>query len=271
MERVQLQLGKGGVPGSRAASGRLSAHSASGRGPRLSRGQVVAGHVVEDWLGSGWEGCVYRVRCSSSGQRRVLKCFRRRPGLARAFRRSCRQLDAHAVGGVAKPSASAMRLVQGRRSWPAVLLDYCPGFNLDHWFAVFQKHPPAARQVVAIGHAVLKRLSDLHARGAYHGDLHTGNIVAQRRGLGYSAYFVDPFPQAGPIRGLQQDDLVDAVRLFDDLLQLAAAPVPGELRALSCGRRRDRIARCYPTVEDFLQDFKRRQRAVLRATANLRE
>jgi len=131
---------------------------------------------------------------------------------------------------------------------------------------------PSIAHVLAMCRAILRGLDQLHARGAYHGDLHTGNIILQRVGKGFRAHFVDPFPQAGSIDRLQQDDLVEVVRIVDDLLAAApAAALPAWARGMTANRRRDRILRCYSTVGEFLRDFERRRRTTVQAAANLRK
>lgn len=248
MERV-VQLTKAGLP----------SVNRSGAAPELPPGTQLGGVVVEKLLGSGWEGAAYRVRGAGSRKRRVLKCYRRRPGLAPALALRVRHRRSMRGCTVVPPLESELRLVMGQREWPAWVLRYAPGESL---LAIHGRHPSGripldrARSLLL---AVLRSLAQLHARGSYHGDLHEGNILISRCGRGIRAHLVDPFPQSGCVQALQDADLVQLVRMFSSLLGGAAAYAqhPGWIREILRGGQARRILARFPNVTE-LQRFVQR-------------
>lgn len=235
---------------------RVSPHSGQyGEAPDFEPGARVGGVIVEAKLGTGWEGSVYRVRGLGTRQRRVLKCYRRRPGLKPAIASRVHYLR-KLRGCTAVPNLeSQVRLVQGRREWPALLLQYAPGVCLTDLHA----RRPSGRLPLAEARpillATLRALERLHLRGSYHGDLHEGNILIARCGRGLRAHLVDPFPQAGPVCALQAADLVESVRVFGRLLGGGAtyAYHPRWVREVLRGMQAQRILNRFESVTELLQ------------------
>ena len=226
-----------------------------GEAPELRPGARVGGVVVEAKLGTGWEGSVYRVRGVGTRQRRVLKCYRRRPGLRPALASRVRYLRKLHGCNVVPRLESQVRLVQGRREWPALLLQYAPGVSL----AEMHKRRPSGRLPLAEARpvflAMLRALECLHARGSYHGDLHEGNIVVAPCGRGLRAHLVDPYPQAGVVCALQAADLVESVRIFGRLLGGGASysSHPRWVREVLRGSQARRILDRFDSVTELLQ------------------
>jgi serine/threonine protein kinase len=236
-----------------------------GEAPDFEPGVRVGGVIVEAKLGTGWEGSVYRVRGLGTRQRRVLKCYRRRPGLMPAIASRVKYLrQLHGCTSVPNLE-SQVRLIQGRREWPALLLQYAPGVCLTELHA----RRPSGRLPLADARpvflALLRALECLHMRGSYHGDLHEGNILIARCGRGLRAHLVDPFPQAGAVRSLQASDLVESVRVFGRLLGGGAsyASHPRWVREVLRGSQSRRILDRFESVTELLR-FVRKGAAAVR-------
>jgi serine/threonine protein kinase len=240
-----------------------------GEAPDLLPGARVGGVVIEAKLGTGWEGSVYRVRGLGTRQRRVLKCYRRRPGLKPAIASRVKYLR-KLRGCTAVPNLeSQVRLIQGRREWPALLLQYAPGVCLSELHA----RRPSGRLPLAearpIMLAILRALDRLHTRGSYHGDLHEGNVLIAPCGRGIRAHLVDPYPQAGAVCSLQAADLVESVRVFGRLLGGGASysSHPRWIREVLRGSQARRILDRFASVTDLLQFVQKGAAAVRRSSA----
>jgi serine/threonine protein kinase len=257
MERVVLLNHRGTASTSR-----------DGEAPELEPGARVGGVVVEAKLGTGWEGSVYRVRGLGTRQRRVLKCYRRRPGLKPAIASRVQYLR-KLQGCTSVPNLeSQVRLIQGRREWPALLLQYAPGVCL----AELHARRPSGRlpldQARPIFLATLRALEGLHLRGSYHGDFHEGNILVARCGRGLRAHLVDPYPQAGAVCALQAADLVESVRVFGRLLG-GGASYSGHPRwvcEVLRGSQARRILTRFASVTELLQIVQEGAAAVRRSS-----
>lgn len=238
----------------------------SGEAPNFEPGARLGGVIVEAKLGSGWEGSVYRVRGMGTRQRRVLKCYRRRPGLKPAIASRVRYLrKLHGCSAVPKLE-SQVKLVQGRREWPALLLQYAPGVSLAEMHARRPSGRLPLAQARAILLATLRALVRLHALGSYHGDLHEGNILVARCGRGLRAHLVDPFPQPGAVCALQAADLVESVRMFGRLLGGGASypSHPRWVREVLRGSQARRILARFESVTELLQFVQKGAAAVSR-------
>lgn len=248
MERVLLSEGGGVLPASR-----------SGAAPGLQRGLRVGRVVVEELLGSGWEASVYRVRAKAGRGTRVLKCYRKRPGVGAEVAKRVRHLQGlqgcQAVPGLERQ----VRLVHGREEWPALLLQYAPGTSL---LQLLRRRPSRRLnrpEAVAVMRAVVRALGSLHDRGSYHGDLHEGNILVRRCGRGLRAHLVDPFPHRGSVAYHQRCDVVEAVRTFYYLLGGAAAysRQPAWVKDICRGLRSELVLRQTPDAHALLRKLER--------------
>ena len=220
--------------------------------PRFLPGGRVGAFRVESCLGSGWEGAVYRVR-DPARRACVLKLFRQR---AFASRSDLQQRLRHLrrVQASTGSSSVSIQLVHRQDAWQAVLLPYQPGESLH---AILARRPSGRlplREAAKAFQAILRELVRLHGRGAYHGDLHEGNVLLARCGRGQRAHFIDPMPQVGARVALQENDLVEAVRLFSWMLGGAPAYAshPAWVRSIIRGSKARAILAHHPRVTDLL-------------------
>ena len=258
MERVVLSNHRGTASSSRYDEA-----------PDLLPGLRVSGVVIEAKLGTGWEGSAYKVRGIGTRQRRVLKCYRRRPGLKPAIASRVKYLR-KLRGCTAVPDLeSQVRLIQGHREWPALLLQYAPGVCLSELHArrLSGRLPLAEARFILL--AILRALECLHARGSYHGDLHEGNVLIAPSGRGIRAHLVDPYPQAGVVRALQAADLVESVRVFGRLLGGGAfySCHPLWVREVVRGSQARRILDRFASVTELLWFIQKGATAVGRSKA----
>lgn len=228
----------------------------TGRAPFLAPGVRVGPWRVEAALGSGWEGNVYRVR--RGRRRQVLKCYRRRPGVQESVEEQVRHLGELRGCSSVPALEHRFQLVQRSAEWPSVVLTYLPGISLAQWHAQQSSSTRGVHTQRLVFLALLKALKRLHDRGSYHGDLHDENVLISRRGRGFQVSLIDPFPQEGPVQALQEQDLVDAVRLFGWLLggAQAYATHPAWVRRILAGLQARHILARYASVTDLLAQLR---------------
>ena len=84
----------------------------------------------------------------------------------------------------------------------------------------------------------------------YHGDLHMGNVMVQRFGLGIELKLLDMYRWDTPRPENIRDDLVDVIRIFYDSVggKKHYARQSAEVKEICCGLKRSLIISKFRTV-----------------------
>lgn len=228
----------------------------------LEESSVLAGaYVVEQLLGRGWEGEVYRVRERHTGIRRAVKLFfPQRNHKNVTLRRYARKLEKlrhcdlvikyHHTETIEFDGRAVACLVSELVEGP-VLGDYLktlPGKRLPTFDALH------------LLHALAKGMEKVHQAGEYHGDLHDQNVFIEREGIFFRPKVFDFFHRGSRRRANQQEDVVDLARLLYDATGGAThyQTHPEHIKAICCGLRNDLVRKRYPTMghlRNYLESF----------------
>lgn len=218
----------------------------------LQPGSVLAGkYRVEVILGGGWEGEVYRVVEIPTGIDRAAKLFypARNPG-NRTVKRYARQLDRLRASPVVIQyhHTESLRIADQRVT--AMISEFVDGVLLSKLPRDRSGRQLSPFEAVHFLHTLLSGLETIHAAGLYHGDLHSDNVLVRRAGIAFGVKLFDFFHRGRSGRWAQQDDLVDAVKLFHEVLggRRAYARHPPWVKRICCGLRRTLILQRYPIV-----------------------
>jgi len=133
----------------------------------------LPGYDVEELVGFGGSGEVWRARDSSTGEVVALK--RLRGDAARAISTEQLQREAALLATVHHDHIVALRSVVTTSDGIVLVLDYAAGGSLAAVLGV--RGRLSAGEVVTIGAPLAQALADIHARGLTHGDVSPGNIV----------------------------------------------------------------------------------------------
>ena len=134
-----------------------------------------------------------------------------------------------------------------------LLSDFVEGELLED----FIRRQPGRRlspfQAVHLLHALCAGIECIHEHGEYHGDLHSGNIIVQRFGLGFELKLLDLFHWGPATRAAITDDVVELVRVFHQSLGGARRyrRLPPEIKAICCGLKRTLISRRFKTAGEL--------------------
>jgi hypothetical protein len=134
---------------------------------------TLAGYDVEELVGFGGSGEVWRARDSSTGEVVALK--RLRGDVVSAISTQQLQREAALLATVRHDHIVALRSVVATSDGVVLVLDYAEGGSLAAVLGV--RGRLSAGEVVTIGAPLAQALSDIHARGLTHGDVTPGNIV----------------------------------------------------------------------------------------------
>jgi serine/threonine protein kinase len=228
----------------------------------LASGRVIGGkYVVESLLGSGWEGEVYKVVERRTGVSRAVKLFYPERNIGdRAVKFYARRLERlRDCPIVIKYHHSETFRFKGY-DITALVSEYVEGTLLGEHVAA----QPGGRLTVYEGLWLLRTLAEgvaqVHAHRTYHGDLHAGNILVQRRGVRFRIKLLDLYEHGGPAPANIRADVIDLVRIFYDAVGGARrySKQPPEVKAICSGLQRGRILKKFPTARrlvDYLDTF----------------
>ena len=228
----------------------------------LRPGRSIRGkYVVEEFLGGGAEGEVYKVVESRTGIRRAAKLFypdrNERDRAAKSYARKLEGLRGCSL--VIQYHHAETVTVRGV---PVTCLvsDYVDGVLLSDYVAAHpngRMHPFMALHVF---YQIVCGLEQIHAAGEYHGDLHEHNILIRPAGLFFDIKVVD-FYDLGRVTGShRRRDIQHAIRLLHLMVggRRHYARQPAAIKAICLGLRRDRINARFPTaarLRDHLERF----------------
>lgn len=151
---------------------RISSHS-DGM-PLPSEGQELDGYIIEDLLGRGGMGAVFRARKVGGGgelQRFAIKFILTRDETARArFKR-----EAEAVAAVDRhPNVVSIKSYATWNGCPYLVFDYVEGQNLEE---LMKAKRYTLREATQIVESIAKALHHIHNKGVLHRDLKPANIL----------------------------------------------------------------------------------------------
>lgn len=223
----------------------------------LRRGQELGGrYVVDRFVGAGWEGEVYRVIERMTGWPRAAKFYlsrgERSPRQVRAAMQAhARKLEKLRDCSIVLHYHHAEVFEVGQQKVWALISEYAPGLPLDLWLSRRGGGPLHLFEAMTLLHAISRGLVAIHARGEYHGDLHAGNVLVQRRGIGFDLKILDFFHHGRARIEPRRQDVVDAIHLFYDLLggRQAYSGLPAEAKYIIRGLKQNLIRERFPTAQ----------------------
>lgn len=208
-------------------------------------------YVIEDLLGRGWEGEVYRVVEKRTGALRAAKLFFPERNLGdRAVTFYATKLERlrNCPIVIKYHHSETIR----RRGEPVTVLisEFVEGDILENTILRSRGKRLPEFEALRIFYELIIGLESIHAEREYHGDLHTGNLLVQRRGVHFDLKLVDLFNHGKPSRANAQYDLMCAVRLFYDMLggQMHYSKLRPELRWMIGGLRQSIVLKRFPTA-----------------------
>jgi len=228
----------------------------------LQPGRVLASkYRVEQFLGSGYEGEVYRVIEERTGAVRAAKIFyperntkdaavRFYAGKLERLRRCSIVTQFHHTEAIrlrgAPVTVLISELVEGTLLTSLVL-------------GRRGKRLPEFEAMVLL-HAMACGLAEVHQEGEYHGDLHSDNVLVRRVGVGFECMLIDFHNNGRSTREMIASDVADLIRLFYDVLggPRVYAGHSAPVKHICAGLRKTLIRKRFPNATalvDHLETF----------------
>jgi serine/threonine protein kinase len=216
----------------------------------LAPGRILAGkYIVDEYLGGGWEGEVYRVIEEKTDLVRAAKLFypERNPR-DETVRRYARKLERLRYCPAVMQYHHSETIQYRRRRVTCLFSEFVDGERLPDLLARQRGKRLRPFEALHLLATLAEALRLIHLAGEYHGDLHPENVLVRRRGIYFDIKLLDFFHQRLGRRQMRHEDLADIIRLFYDALggRRHYASQPPEVKYIVCGLKRSLIARKFP-------------------------
>ena len=207
-------------------------------------------------LGAGWEGEVYLVRETSTGIERSAKIFfpNRNPR-NRSVRFYAKKLHKLRHCPILIQYHNQERIELEGERMTILVSEFVEGELLS----AFVRRQPGGRlqpfEAMHLLHALVDGIEVIHDQGEYHGDLHSDNVLVQRRGLGFDVKLVDMFQWGKPSAANIQEDVVNLVHMFHEMVggPMRYAKQPDEVKEICRGLKRGLILSRFRTAGHLRQ------------------
>lgn len=207
-------------------------------------------YEVIDRLGAGSEGEVYKIRETQTGLTRAAKLYFRDAKSAKRLVRYARKLDALRDCDIVVKYFHSEEVRIGDAFIQCLISEYFAGAVLHDLLKGYRGGRMPPFEALNLIYNLTNGIEEIHARGEFHGDLHTGNIFVERRGVFFSLRTID-FHEWGrsPATERRADILAIARLLYDIVGGRAHYPrQPRAIKEVCLGLRSDLILRKFPTV-----------------------
>ena len=223
----------------------------------LEPGRKIAGiYIVEEFLGGGYEGEVYKVVEERTGITRTAKLFfphrNEKDREARAFAQKLEKLrDCSIV--IKYHHAETLKI--RRQPVTCLISEYVDGVQLSGYIQSQSGKRLPPFKALHLFYALMSGLDEIHWKNEYHGDLHSENILVKQKGIFFDVKLVDFFHRGRPNKEHRQGDIVEAIHLLYESIggRRYYAGMPPEIKSVCLGLRRDLILRTYPTARHVLE------------------
>ncbi len=222
----------------------------NGRHPRISTfdfepGRTLAGkYEVIEKLGEGWEGEVYLINETATGIHRAAKCFfPHRNVRDRAARFYARKLHKLRHCPVVIQYHGRETLTFMRQPITMLVSEFVEGEMLIDFLNRIPGRRLSPFAAMHLLHALAVGLEEIHRLREYHGDLHEGNVMVSRFGLGFELRLLDLYQWQKPKPENIREDVVDMVKIFHEALGGSPryASQPQEVKDICRGLKRSLI------------------------------
>ncbi|UCD64722.1 MAG: serine/threonine protein kinase, partial [Candidatus Zixiibacteriota bacterium] len=153
----------------------------------LAAGRTLGrNYFVIEFMGSGWEGEVYKVEERRTGIVRAAKIFYNKKGMRRApmlrYARKLHKLRSCPI--IIQYHHRDVATIKGEQV-DILVSDFVEGEMLSSYILRQKKKRLPDFEALHLLYALARGVEQIHYRGEYHGDIHTDNIMMRRRGLGF--------------------------------------------------------------------------------------
>jgi tRNA A-37 threonylcarbamoyl transferase component Bud32 len=208
-------------------------------------------YYVVEFLGSGWEGEVYKVEERRTGVLRAAKIFYEGRRLSKVqMQRYAKKLQRLRRCPIITQYHHRDVARVGRETVEILVSDLADGEMLSSFLSKQRKKRISTFEALHLLHAMAVGMEPIHYLGEYHGDIHSDNILVKRVGIGFEVRLLDFFDLGRSTRERIQHDVIDLVSLLYEAIggQDGYSRAENEIRKIVNGRRHSLIAKKFKTA-----------------------
>jgi tRNA A-37 threonylcarbamoyl transferase component Bud32 len=225
-------------------------------------GRLIGGkYRIDEKIGGGWEGEVYRVVEMRTGIHRAAKVFYPQRNVRdRAVTFYAKKLERLSKCSIVIQYHHSESIRHRNERITCLISEYVQGELLGDFVRRQRGKRLETFEGLHLLYALSTGLEAIHKAREYHGDLHEDNVLVRREGIFFDLKVVDFYHWGAPTAAHLRDDVADAIRLFYDAIggQRRYANHLPEVKAICRGLRRDLIGRAFPTarhLREYLESF----------------
>lgn len=222
---------------------------------------LVGKYRVIEKLGSGWEAEVYRVREILTGVDRAAKFFfPHRNVRDKAVKFYAKKLHKLRHCPIVIQYVTQERMTVFDQTVTFLVSEYAEGQVLTTFLAQQPQKRLTPFEALHLLHALARGMAMIHDQKESHCDLHPGNVMVQRRGLGFDVKIIDFFQW----KAARPEQLEDDVRGLVEILYTATggarhyAKQPEVIRHIVCGLKKSLLRRRFRSaveLRDHLEEL----------------
>lgn len=206
---------------------------------------------ISSKLGTGWEGEVYAIEEINTGIVRAAKFFyparNNKNKTLIGYAKKLNNLNDTPI--IIKYISQEEVLFKGQKIL-YLISEYIEATSLEDYINSSKKNSISLFEAVHIFYQLVKGVEQIHLKGQFHGDLHTGNVLLRRKGLAFEIKLIDLFLWKGNKREFQRSDILELINIFYELLggQKNYAKLPHSIKQIICGRKSNLILKKFPRI-----------------------
>jgi len=223
-------------------------------------GRILARkYEVVKRLGSGWEGEVFLVREIATDIERAAKFYypARNPKNENLLFYA-KKLHKLRQCSILIQYQTQETITYLNESVSFLVSDFVEGEILDDFLQRQSGKRLDLFQSLHLLHILAEGMEYIHHMREYHGDLHTGNIIIQRHGIGFEIKLLDLFHWGKCTSASIHDDVINLIRIFYDSLggQKYYSKLSPVAKGIICGLKRSLILKKFRSagqLRDYLE------------------
>lgn len=202
-------------------------------------------------LGQGWEGEVYSVMEINTNIIRAAKFFYpARNDKNKTVIGYAKKLNNLNDAPIIIKYITQEELTLKGQSILFLVSEFIEATNLEDYIQKTKRKSIPLFEAIHIFYNLVKGVEQIHLKGEFHGDLHTGNVLLRRKGLSFDIKLIDLFLWRGNKREFQRADIVELINIFYEILggKKNYAKLPLSIKKVICGKRSDLILKKFPRI-----------------------
>ncbi len=208
-------------------------------------------YEVVEFLGSGFEGEVYKIVERRTGIVRAAKLFYARRGAGKVpvlrYARKMYRLSTCPI--LMQYHHRDFTQIRGQKV-EFLVSDFADGEMLSQYLSRQRGKRLPPLEALHLLYALASGIEQIHLLGHYHGDVHSGNIMVKRIGLGFDVKLLDLFDHGRSTREKIQNDVYHLINLLYEMIGGASGyqKAPQSVKDIIKGRKWSLVSRKFQTA-----------------------